>query len=152
MLDEGVRGTGIACLPRVIRCTCVGHVILKLCLVRGPLSVHFVLFLLVDPHPMTWPTPRTDPFWGPATPPDQAVWIGFPEDSPTGISGPVLLFILGNELRFGQQCEEQLFLFGDTVYSAWRVWRLSPLDVVWKYFAGPCRPILVASNAMDREL
>ena len=66
------------------------------------------------------------PFWGPGTTPIQATWPSMPENSPAGTSGHVLIFILGSELRFGQRCEEQLYFFGDTVYSAWRVWRLSP--------------------------
>ena len=36
----------------------------------------------------------------------------------------------GGEVSFVQQCEERLYLFGDTVYSAWRVWRLSPREIL----------------------
>ena len=89
-----------------------------------------MLFLLVEPHPMSWSTSETDPFWGPHTPPEMAVWITFPENSPTGIKGNVLLFIIGTELRFGQPCDEQFYLFGETVYSAWRIWKMSPFQML----------------------
>ena len=75
---------------------------------------------------METPSLETAPFWGPGSKPEHAIWISFPENSPTGIRGNALFFLLFGQIRFGQKCEEQLFLFGDTVYSAWRVWKLSP--------------------------
>ena len=79
---------------------------------------------------MQTPNMQQAPFWGPGTTPVQAIWMEFRADGPTGISGPALFFILNGEIRFGQRCEQQLFLFGDTVYSAWRVWRLSPNEFI----------------------
>ena len=75
---------------------------------------------------METPSLETGPFWGPGSTPTKAIWIEFPDNSPTGIIGPALFFICDGEARFGQKCEEELFLFGDTVYSAWRIWRLPP--------------------------
>ena len=77
------------------------------------------------------PSLETGPFFGGSgTTPAQAVWVIFPPESPTGLSGPAMFFVLGGEVRFAQQCEQQLYLFGDTVYSAWRVWRLSPREIL----------------------
>ena len=71
-------------------------------------------------------------FGGSGTNPVQAVWVEFPPGSPTGLSGPVIIFISRDrDIRFAQQCEEQLFLFGDTVYSAWRCWTLSPREILY---------------------
>ena len=77
------------------------------------------------------PSLETAPFFGGSgTTPAQAVWVIFPPESPTGLSGPAMFLVLGGEVSFVQQCEERLYLFGDTVYSAWRVWRLSPREIL----------------------
>ena len=88
----------------------------------------------MDNGSMPQATLQNGPFVGPGTTPTQAIWVDFPADSITGITGPVLFFSMQptmsfSDLRFGQRCEQQLFLFGDIVYSGWRVWRLSPRDL-----------------------
>ena len=75
------------------------------------------------------PSLESAPFFGGSgTTPPQAVWFIFPPESPTGLSVPAMFLVLGGEVSFVQQCEERLYLFGDTVYSAWRVCRLSPRE------------------------